>query len=81
MGYLNADIDPLKLKPTSQSGNNFKDYLERVHLDYRSSGFTENDFEKEFLIYDPTIWVFYFLISRELEKKRKAINLKILLIS
>jgi 2-oxoglutarate dehydrogenase complex dehydrogenase (E1) component-like enzyme len=62
-GHLNANIDPLNLKPTQQSGNAFKEYLERVHLDFRTSGFTELDFDKEFLIYDPKITVIMIINS------------------
>jgi len=52
-GFLNSNIDPLGLQPNEQTGNMFKEYLERVHLNYRNSGFVESDLDKDFLIYDP----------------------------
>lgn len=54
-GFLDSNIDPLNLKPTEQSGNKFKEQLEKVYLDFRNSGFTEQDLDKEYLIYDPNI--------------------------
>lgn len=56
-GYLNSNIDPLNLQPLEQTGNMFKEHLQRVHLDFRNSGFVEEDLEKEFLIYDPLVKV------------------------
>lgn len=49
-GFLDSNIDPLYLNPTSQSGNIYKSHIEGFNLNYQKAGFSEADLVKQFNI-------------------------------
>ena len=59
-GYLNADLDPLKLDIKTHHEQFKKIYQNRVTLDYQNYGFTEKDLDREFTIYTDKLTVIFF---------------------
>jgi len=62
-GYLDASVDPLNMPSTVQTGNIFKDALEKYTLNYKNYGFSEADLEKEFLVHDKRVAVNSFILT------------------
>jgi len=47
-GFLNADLDPLKMRIDTAK---YRLFQQRKHLDFKSYGFTEEDLDKEFIVF------------------------------
>lgn len=56
-GFLNANIDPLKMDMSQKNESFKKIYQNRVTLDYKNYGFTDEDLNREFIIFTDKITV------------------------
>jgi 2-oxoglutarate dehydrogenase complex dehydrogenase (E1) component-like enzyme len=74
-GYLAANLDPLNM----ENDEHVSIFQNRVTLDFKNYGFTEEDLDREFMIYTDQIQVITSLYLRESFLKNSLLSLETLL--